>query len=99
MGGFQVLIISLPAQAGGMVGGGVGVGGSVGTGVGFTTVNDQVYNLNQYLLSIRGIVLSFSSEHSQVLSLALTPGPSRFGVCTKTVAVYRASGDSPSKQY
>lgn len=26
-----------PAQAGGMVGGGLGVGGSVGTGVGFTT--------------------------------------------------------------
>lgn len=38
---FETLCLCLwgrsPAQAGGMVGGGLGVGGSVGTGVGFTT--------------------------------------------------------------
>lgn len=34
-----------------------------------------------------------------VFSLMLTPGPSKLGVCTKTVAVYKASGESPSKQY
>lgn len=34
-----------------------------------------------------------------VFSLMLTPGPSRLGVCTKTVAVYKASEESPSKQY
>lgn len=43
--------------------------------------------------------LSASEKHSHVLSLMPTPGPSRFEVWTKTVAVYRASGESPSKQY
>lgn len=39
------------------------------------------------------------SGDSQVRSLASTPGPSRYGVCRKTVAVYRASGDRSWKQY
>lgn len=39
------------------------------------------------------------SGYSQVRSLASTPGPSRYGVCRKTVAVYRASGDRSGKQY
>lgn len=43
--------------------------------------------------------LCVALRYVRVLSLALTPGPSRLGVWTKTVALYRESGDSPLKQY
>lgn len=96
-----------PAQAGGIVGTGVGVGGIVAAGVGFITVRNQNKRMSfffwfQRKKPVHGSYHSFRSERlrsSHVRSLVLTPGPSRLGVCTNTVALYRESGLKPSKQY
>lgn len=69
--------LDLPAQAGGMVGGGWGVGGSVGTGVGFTPKGEQ----KKYILTfahLKKVLTKMSQSKSH-------KGPAHFLTANKAL--------------
>lgn len=94
--------LSSQSNPGGTVAGAGGVGGSVGTSVGLTTTTQNANKVKYYTvmrifmhnfkIQVAFVILILFAELNlqivlHVLSLMLTPGPSRLGVWVKTVAL------------